>query len=589
MDMDRRNLIAQWAFDTRPILSRFHLWLEDVEEDWSLGEPEDGWSFVPPGFEKGFIMAAGVTALGTRLFGPYGEGKGLDKVAINRVKKDADAVSAYALSEALWHLTRWLPENHAVMVSLGEGLIPKGGETPDMGSNPLLGFGRVYARPMVARFLDRRVSWLINDPKFGWDDFWRHIREAGLTVWGASVDTLENTSRFAAGAPTGPLTVFHLFDQPLRVTRPYEGYIGTLILPRQVVEKAAERSVLINYHSPRKLVMEAIRYTYPQIPPDRVHVWTLGGKGRQNRLGTLWEEWKALGAHVVEEGFRHPGTGMEVFTDSGTYAPVFAVGVHRDDQGQDHLFIVDGYAATAEALQAASLDPVLGLHSSLCMFTSRFKVSWEKERNIMQTDPEAPDFRRRLSDALGKDVSEEEAEEFRAIIREARDAGMPIGKRIVTVDDFFPEKHWRVLALTGFMLPDPYTGTSGVERITENVYRVSVRAATEKGLLKTRLTLRLRESYDEMKLVFSPLLDRFYAGANWRTRPVRISDSGRIRNELQTLAYGALETLPDGRIRVDFDRVSDEVLPADKKNLLREVLKWYRQNHPLWFKWLEVV
>jgi hypothetical protein len=30
MDSRRRNRIAQWAFDTRAILGRFHLWLEDV-------------------------------------------------------------------------------------------------------------------------------------------------------------------------------------------------------------------------------------------------------------------------------------------------------------------------------------------------------------------------------------------------------------------------------------------------------------------------------------------------------------------------------------------------------------------------------
>ena len=29
--MHKRNLIAQWAFDTSPILGRFHLWLEDVD------------------------------------------------------------------------------------------------------------------------------------------------------------------------------------------------------------------------------------------------------------------------------------------------------------------------------------------------------------------------------------------------------------------------------------------------------------------------------------------------------------------------------------------------------------------------------
>ncbi len=110
-----------------------------------------------------------MTALGTRLFGRCGEAVGLDKAGINRVKKDADAVSAYALSEALWYLTRSLPENHAVMVSLGEGLMPKAGETPEMGSNPLLGFGRVYARPQVARFLDRRVHRLVNEPGYDWE------------------------------------------------------------------------------------------------------------------------------------------------------------------------------------------------------------------------------------------------------------------------------------------------------------------------------------------------------------------------------------------------------------------------------------
>ena len=63
------------------------------------------------------------------------------------MKKDADAISAYAMSEGLWYASRHLPENHAIMVCLGEGLMPKAGETPEMGSNPQLGFGRVYARP----------------------------------------------------------------------------------------------------------------------------------------------------------------------------------------------------------------------------------------------------------------------------------------------------------------------------------------------------------------------------------------------------------------------------------------------------------
>ena len=122
---------------------------------------------------------------------------------MNQIKKDADAASAYALSEGLWYLSRSLPENHAIMVCLGEGLMPKAGETPEMGSNPQIGFGRVYARPEVARTLDRQVVRLLNDPAYGWDGFYGDVKDAGITVWGAAIDTLENTSRFAKGSIDG--------------------------------------------------------------------------------------------------------------------------------------------------------------------------------------------------------------------------------------------------------------------------------------------------------------------------------------------------------------------------------------------------
>ena len=588
MDMEQKNLRAQWAFDTRAVLGRFHLWLEDVEEDWIQGECRDELAFTGDGLYRCFIMVSAVTALGTRLFGRYGEGAGLDKTGMNRIKKDADAMSAYALSEGFWYLTRSLPENHALMVSLGEGLMPKGGETPDMGSNPLLGFGRVYARPQVAKFLDRRVQRLINEPRYEWNEFHHEIQAAGITIWGAAVDTLENTTRFAGGAPTGPLTVCHVFDQPLRIVRPYEGYMGTMVLPRAVVDSAAKRSVLINYYTPRCLVMEAIRETYPDIPLDRIHVWTLGGEGRRERIGSLWNEWAELGAHVTEDGWKLPGRELGSFNESGTYAPVFAVGVHEDEEDRRHLFLVDGYAATAEAMQAASLDPVLDLHTCLSLFTSRFLVSWENEREVMQLDPLSGTFARDLATLLDRQPDAAEVEEYRSIVNEAITAGMPMGKRTVTVDDFLPEKDWRVLALAGYMLPDPYTGSPGVEVLEDGVYRVTSRAATRCGMLEAKLTLRLMEPMDEMKLVFSPLLDRFYAGTDFRTRPVKVSDSGRIRNELQTLASESLEYLPDDRIRVHFGHIDDAVLAPDKKALIREVLLWYKKSHPAWFRWLEI-
>ncbi len=586
--MERRNRIAQWVYDTRAILGRFHLWLEDVEENWVRGEADREFAFVGSSLGRGFILTAAVTALGTRLFGRYGEGRDRDKADINRIKKDADAVSAYALSEGLWYLTRNLPENHAVMVSLGEGLMPKAGETPEMGSNPLLGFGRVYARPEVARFLDRRVNRLVNDPGYEWAHFWRDAEAAGITVWGAAVDTLENTSRFAKGSETGPMTVLHLFDQPLKVARPYEGYMGTLVLPSEVVHRAADRSILIDYLTPRPLVMEAIRHTYPDITPKNVHVWTLGGPTRVDRLGGLWDEWRALGAHVIEDGWIIPQTGLAAFTDSGTYAPVFRVGAYLDNEGVRHLFLCDGYAATAEAMQAASLDPILDIATSMSLFSSKFTVSYERERLLMRLDPEADDFPACLADTLGHEVTDSEVQEYREVLRSARAALMPVEKRVLTADDLFPLKEWHVLALASYMLTDPYTGAPGVERLADDVWKVTTHAATRRGILEVALSLRLMEPVDEMRMVFSPLLDRFYAGQDYRSRAVKISDSGRIRNELQTLASQAIEYLPDDRMRVHFDQVGDAVLSPDKKRLIEEVLRWYKSNHQIWFRWLDL-
>ncbi len=588
MEMARRNLIAQWAFDTRPILGRFHLWLEDVEVRWIKRDDSGKLSFVGDSLERAFVMATAVTALGTQLFGRYGEGRALDKAGVNRIKKDADAVSAYALSEALWYLTRNLPENHALMVCLGEGLMPKAGETPEMGSNPLLGFGRVYARPQVARFIDHRVHRLLNEPSYRWDDFWHDLQAAGLTVWGAAVDTLENTSRFANGADTGPLAVLHLFDQPLKVARPYEGYMGTLVLPVEVVEQAAERSVLLDYLTPRRLVMEAILATYPGLVPERVHVWTLGGESRIHRLQSLWQEWRELGAHLVEDGWTIPATGMAAFTESGTYAPSFRIGPFEGPDGAEHLFICDGYAATAEAMQAASLDPVLRLKTSMALFSSRFETQWDREARLMRLVPEAPDLGRRLGALLGKDPTPDDVALYRRIILEARDAEMPVGLRTLTADDLFPNKRWRVLALASYLLPDPYTGAPGVEQVAPDVWRVTTHAATRHGIMEVSASLRLMEPAAEMQMVFSPLLDRFYRGQDYRARAVKVSDSGRIRNELQTLASEAIEYRPDDRMRVYFERVDNAVLPADKKALIQEVLHWYKSNHPIWFRWLEL-
>lgn len=591
IEMEGRNRIAQWAYDTGPILTRFHLWLEDVRTEWLRNEtgahPEESISFVTERMERLFTMTAAVTALGTRLFGGYGKARDACKSELNQVKKDADAISAYAMSESLWYLSRSLPENHAIMVCLGEGLMPKAGETPEMGSNPMLGFGRVYARPQVANYLDACVQRLISETSYSWEDFRAQVNDAGITIWGTAIDTLENTSHFARGNPTGPMTVLHVFDQPLAITRPYEGYIGNLIVPAAIARRAAKESRLIEFFTPRSKVLEAIRMTYPGIRPENVHVWTLAGKSREHRIGMLWDEWRALGVHLVEDGWTLPGGGP-AFTESGTYAPTYSIGSWTGEGGNRHLFIVDGYAASAEAIQSASLCPVLDLHASLAVLSSRFNLGHEEERLIMQLEPDDPEFPEKVSMICGDGLDEMTREAYRQDILNARSAGIPLGGGAITADDFLSAKKWEVMAVSGFMLPDPYSGSSGVEQVDDDTYEVTTRMTTRLGDRRTTLTLRLLEEPQRRRLVFNPLLNRFMHGEDYRRRPVKISDSGRIRNELQTLCSEALEHLGSRGVRVHFEKISEDVIPIARQVTLREILEWYKANHPIWFSWLKL-
>jgi hypothetical protein len=589
--MERKNNIAQWAFDTGPILGRFHLWLEDVHVELMSDDENLKYhntiSFVDERMERLFSMTAAVTALGTILFGRYGEGKDTEKKELNQVKKDADAISAYAMSECLWFLSRNLPENHAIMVCLGEGLMPKVGETPEMGSNPMLGFGRIYARPQVAQFLEKCVRKLINDDEYGWDDFIEETRSAEITIWGTAIDTLENTTRFAKGSETGPLTVLHIFNQPLAITKPYEGYIGNLILPKRVVENAARDSLLISFFTPREKVLKAIQQTYPGIKSKNIHVWTLAGAGRGERIGKLWEEWKKLDVHLVEEEWELP-TGYRAFVESGTYAPTYLVGSWEDEHKYIHVFVVDGYAASAEAIQASSLCPILDLDASLAIFSSKFKLSYERESQIMHLDPDAPDFSTRLSAIFEKKLDDETVQVYKDNITLARSAGIPFEKNTVSVDDFLPKKKWQVMAISGFMLPDPYTGATGIKKIDDDTYRVSVRLSTGLGEKHITLTLRLKENFEESQLMFNPLLNRFLKGEDYKERAVRTSDSGRIRNELQTLCSEALEHFGINGVKVYFDKIAKDVISPKNQKKLHEILTWYKESHPIWFNWLEL-
>lgn len=206
----------------------------------------------------------------------------------------------------------------------------------------------------------------------------------------------------------------------------------------------------------------------------------------------------------------------------------------------------------------------------------------------MRLDPDAPEFAGQISALVGSPADGATVDNYARMIREAASAGLLTSHSTLTADDFFPEKRWEVLAVSGYMGPDPYSGAPGVQEVQPGVYRSTVRLASSGGDKRITLTLRLGETLEQSRLVFSPLLNRFLAGEEFRTRPVRISDSGRIRNELQTLCAEALEFVDSTRIRVHFDRIPPEVIPYDKQRTLVEVLRWYKTRHPLWFSWMEL-
>jgi hypothetical protein len=354
-----------------------------------------------------------------------------------------------------------------------------------------------------------------------------------------------------------------------------------------VAEAADRASLLLDYRIPRAQVVQAIEAAYPGVARQNVHVWTLRGKSRLARLGKLWEEWTALGVHLIDEGWKAP-SGLPVFTDSGTYAPTFLVGSWKDASGATHVFLCDGYAATAEAMQAASLSEVLDVDCSMALFSPSFEQPCHVEGKLMQLDPAAGDFAREVAELLGgREVDAGKVRSYAEAIREAAASNVPLGRPVLEPDDFLPGKHWHVLASTGYICDDPYTGTCGVTRLSDGVYRVSTRLATHKASSRIAFTFRLMEPLETARHVFSPLLVRFMSGVDYTTRPVKVSDSGRIRNELQTMLSQALEH--DGDIvRVHFDRLDERVVPREKQETIRKVLTWYRANHPVWFDWLEI-
>jgi hypothetical protein len=224
----------------------------------------------------------------------------------------------------------------------------------------------------------------------------------------------------------------------------------------------------------------------------------------------------------------------------------------------------------------------------MAVFSPTFDLPCDQEARIMQLDPAAADFGDRIRAIVGaRGVTAEEVEGYAEAIRDARACNVPVGRPVLRADELLPEKNWGVLAAIGYICDDPYTGTHGVTQVSEGVYKVTTRLATRNASSYITFTFRLMEPFEQQRHVFSPLLVRFLSGVDHTRRAVKISDSGRIRNELQTMFSQALEHDGD-RIKIHFDRVDERIMPRDKQDAIRRVLEWYKANHPVWFTWLDI-
>jgi hypothetical protein len=566
--------VAGWHQDLTSILGRFNVVLDDVE---GTSPTTVAGSFLPEPVVKSLAASSALAALATQLYGGFGEGRNSGKDGLNRVKKAADSVATYVLHEGLRASAIQFPSDRVLMMCLGEGSMAKGDE---VGGSPMLSFGRVYGSSRAATAAREQINQVIRGVS-DWGATQNRLAKSGVHIWGAASDSLENTTRFASGEE-GALTVMHVFDRPLTVRRPYEGYMGILSLPAQVTGDW-------NYATPRSEILLAIQDSYPWIPARNIHVWTLGGDSRLDRMGELWSEWNKLGVHLVDASWCLP-SGMPAFADSGTYAPIYRVGVFSDSAGNDHIFLVDGYAASAEAVQAATLDSALKLRTSLCLFSAQFRLPCLREGRVMSLDPQMPDFDQTLCRIAEEDIPESVVESYRDALHNLRGTGLPMGCPAFSACDLFRGRRFRSVAISSAIRTDPYSGMPGVETIDpeSSRFRVTTRLADENGVRNVAFTFRLAKSVEASRPLFCPLLARLCAGEYVEFDDAAESLAGRIRDELEMIYYEAMELTRDGGLKVDLSRIDDRALPLAKRQSLEEILGGYKRDLPVAFRWLEL-
>ena len=324
------------------------------------------------------------------------------------------------------------------------------------------------------------------------------------------------------------MTVLHLFDQPLTVTRPYEAYMGTLAVPAAVTR---DRRGALDPRRPPHAARQARRGDRADRArhPPRAHP-RLDARRQEPRdapraaVGRVARRsastWSRTAGPAPAGCPRSPTRGPTPRPTS--WAP-----------GRTRRARLTSSSATAtpprpRRCRRRASPTALDVDVSMALYSPRFELPHGGRVPPDAARPRRARLRGAAGPAPGRGApAADRVEYYRSCLREKSAANLPSARRVLRADDFFPEKSWRVLAATGYIGHDPYTGLPGVTRLEDGPTRSRPSSPTRRRALVVRFVFRLLEPFEQTRLVFSPLLERFIAGEDYRTRAVKVSDSGR--------------------------------------------------------------
>ena len=326
--------------------------------------------------------------------------------------------------------------------------------------------------------------------------------------------------------------------------------MGNLFLPRAVVETAAER--VAAHRLPHAARAGDGGHRGDLSRPRAASTSTSGPWAARAATARIGELWDGVARGRARTSSRTAGScrpGMTAFNESGTYAPTY------HDRPLDRRRGVRAPVPVRRLRRFGRGDA--GGQPGADPGPRRLLWPSSPRRSSCRYDCEQHDHaarprRRGLRRPAGRGCSGtrsttgEQRGLPRLILRGRATPASRCDKAVITADDFFPEKRWDVMALVRLHAATiPTRGRPACEELDAG-HLPGRRCGwpRPRGDKHVTFTLRLMEERRECAGWSSTRCSTASSTARTTSsRPVKISDSGRIRNELQTLCSEALEYL----------------------------------------------